>query len=197
MTTGPTIPPVWDFDKALRGNRIVPFQKWHLQVMPPDNLQLGIGAAFEDYQGYIIGMANLGPAFTAMDDNGIGAMFGCAVLWSGLGEMWMIANRQVLSSHPRPVLEVGRRFIDLCFENIWLRRIQVYVMADSKLFCNYARALHMTCETQYPLRKYGPDGRDYHVFARVRDGRNDQRTVWRRSEGAGAPENRHVGADAG
>jgi hypothetical protein len=171
-TTGSNVPSDWDFDKSARGNRVVKFQKWHLEIMERDKLQLGISVGFGDYRGYILGMSNLGPTFTALDETGVASVFGCVVPWPGLGEAWMIADREKITKHPRATLEVGRTFSDNCLKRLSLRRLQMYIMSDEKIVIQYAKALRFVQETVYPLRKYGPDGKDYHLFVRFQDERN-------------------------
>lgn len=89
---------------------------------------------------------------------------GVAVRWPGRGEAWISFNpdckREFLSAH-----NVVRNFLDSCPVN----RIEASVKADFEAGHRWIELLGFTLEAE-TMMAYGPDGGDYSLYAKVKNG---------------------------
>lgn len=100
---------------------------------------------------------------TALDDDGtVLGIAGIIPTWHGSGHAWAWLTRG-WRKHARAITEEVKRAVDECE----MDRVEMAVKVGFKPGFNWARRLGFELETPC-ARKWGPDGLDYALFARVR-----------------------------
>lgn len=108
--------------------------------------------------------ANLGWAFTAIDDTG--RVLGCAgvqLYWQGRGMAWSYLSSDIGMFFPK-VHRAVKRFMDGCF----VHRIEATADADFAEGQRWLDMLGFKRETPEPMLGYRPDGGACYLYARVR-----------------------------
>lgn len=148
----------------LAGLEVVRFAPEHAEAMAlraPD-------AAWVDNLGApVAAQARLlacGPSVSLLRGGEVVACGGCMILWRDVAEAWMRTS-PLVEVYPLALVRVVRRFLAGVWEDLRLRRMQCVVRAD------YARALKFASlagmRREALLHRYGPDGADYIMCARV------------------------------
>ena len=90
------------------------------------------------------------------------AIGGVLPYWSGNGLGWMWLARS-WKKHARMVTEA----VKIILSNLDYRRIEIGVLLGFSAGCRWAERLGFTLETPC-ARNWGPDGRDYSIYVRVK-----------------------------
>lgn len=101
-------------------------------------------------------------SYTAVSEGRVVACGGVFEYWPGRGEAWM----EMAKTCKREFLEIHnavKRFLDICP----LTRIEMTVDSDFDEGHRWARSLGFEMEAER-MRKYGPDGKDYALYARIK-----------------------------
>jgi len=108
--------------------------------------------------------SDLQTSWTVLDDNSM--IIGCGgfrLHWPGVFEAW-------LSSKTYKDFYANRfqayRFIRTRIEKLEARRIQATIVTDQPTHVNLIR--HLGFKYEATMRKYGPDGKDYYLFALIK-----------------------------
>ena len=123
----------------------------------------------ENYPDIIKGYSVMGPSYIAVHHGRPLAVFGCIPLWSGVGEAWLITDKD-LSSIKRPFHRVTKGMFDIFMSELNLVRLQVTVHSSNLQAVKWIKTLYFKEEGR--LEKYGPDGKDFFMYARIKDGRD-------------------------
>lgn len=109
-------------------------------------------------------LESAGPCVSIRISGDLVAAGGIGILWQGVGEGWMLTTEKILThrlAFHRTVLKV----IDMESARYGLRRIQATVLVGFTRAIRYIEALGFAREGV--LRKYGPNGSDYYLYAKV------------------------------
>ena len=123
----------------------------------------------ENYPDIIKGYSVMGPSYIAVHHGRPLAVFGCIPLWTGVGEAWLITDKD-LSSIARPFHRVTKKMFDIFMSELNLVRLQVTVHSSNLQAVKWIKTLYFKEEGR--LEKYGPDGKDFFMYARIKDGRD-------------------------
>ena len=103
------------------------------------------------------------PAFTVLVKGKPVLSFGIYPIWDGLAEGWMIPSNLIDRNAVATVKGARRIFYHVGIA-MGLRRLQFLVRSSNLPACRFAEVLYF--EREATLRSYGPEGDDYHVYAR-------------------------------
>lgn len=104
------------------------------------------------------------PAVTAFYDVTPVAIFGFVTLWNGVTESWLVADDNV-RKRPLVLTKYAIHAHDIAKISMGLHRQQITVkITDMRA---YKWALALGFEVEATMRKYGPDGTDYYLMARI------------------------------
>jgi len=109
-------------------------------------------------------MLAIGPSISLVRDGEVVACGGAMVVWRDVAEIWMRTS-PLVEVYPLAVVKTTRRFLAAVWQDFALRRMQCVVRADYDRAIRFAARLGF--EREALLRRYGPDGHDYFMCARV------------------------------
>jgi hypothetical protein len=133
----------------------------HYMSMKPDQLPSARAVSMD----HMLEMqARLGLAVTALVHGKPVAMFGCIILWTGVGEMWSIISDDA-RRYPKQLTIVAKEFSDIVTQSLSLHRLQITVRSDEPRALRWAEYLGF--EVEGLMRKYSPDFEDTYILARV------------------------------
>lgn len=136
----------------------------HMYQLELDEDAVGPIIALPDIHDRIKQAADEEFAITVFYKLQIAACFGLRFLWPGCAEGWMLPSRVALE-HPQLLTRGTMRFFDTIGPAFNLRRVQIVVCVDHKRAVRWAKFLGFTQEGR--LSQYGPEGKDYFMFART------------------------------
>ena len=120
-----------------------------------------VDASFKESR---ICLADKGNAYTLFVKDKPIVAGGIFILWQGVAEGWVLANRNIYDVKFLAAKEIKKRTDLLCKKNK-INRLQTSVKADFKTGVRFARWLGL--ETEGLMKKYGPDGSDYLRMAKI------------------------------
>jgi hypothetical protein len=112
----------------------------------------------------ICNYSQIGNAYTMFINNKPVFACGIVVLWDGVAEAWLLANKNIFEMKflaARTILEIQN---DLCKKNK-INRLQTSVKKKFKLGLRFATWCGF--EIEGLKRKYGPDGSDFYQLSRI------------------------------
>ena len=109
-------------------------------------------------------LADKGNAYTLFVKDKPIVAGGIFILWQGVAEGWVLANRNIYDVKFLAAKEIKKRTDLLCKKNK-IKRLQTSVKADFKTGVRFANWLGL--ETEGLMKKYGPDGSDYLRMAKI------------------------------
>jgi RimJ/RimL family protein N-acetyltransferase len=110
-------------------------------------------------------MLNANIAFTVCHGNTALGIAAVNDIFPGVAELWFVMDDS-LRNYPKLLHSSGKEVIRWLDNACSYHRIQATCLADDKRDVRWLLRLGFVCEGV--MRKYGPDGRDYFRFARVR-----------------------------
>lgn len=140
--------------------KIEPFDIEHFDQMDIDESTHLRRENRELYERY----KTIGSAISLLDGDKVLACGGCAVLWDGVGEIWMLKGRY-FADHPVSAVRAGRHVVKDALTRMGLRRVQANVEAADIKAKRYIEAIGLCFEGL--MRCYGVNGEDYLLYARV------------------------------
>lgn len=108
--------------------------------------------------------SRIGPTVTAFLNLQPVAVFGFVPIWNGVCETWLMPDEKVRTI-PYTLTKIGKRVMDIATISMGLHRIQLTVRTTDKRAEKWAYAIGF--EKEALMRKYGADGVDYFLMARV------------------------------
>jgi len=145
------------------GGYYLPFNISHL-----DNFQ-GIinydskAISLEDRKHYINFQSQSGPCITAFVYNIPVAVFGCVLLWRGVGEAWSLFAEEA-RRYPIAMTKGAKSFFDSCQISFNLHRLQITVKTSDKRAVGWAKTLGF--ESEGIMLKYSADQEDTFIMRR-------------------------------
>jgi len=105
-----------------------------------------------------------GGAYTLMCDQGIVAIAGVAPIMPGVGSAWMLGSALVYS-YPKALYKATRAFLRAIEEDWNLHRVQASTADNDQVAEKWLQ--HLGFEEEGIMRRYGPDGSDHKLYARI------------------------------
>jgi RimJ/RimL family protein N-acetyltransferase len=139
---------------------VVPFEGWHLQLLSLQEKQAHFQPLFAAPH-YGDWLEKNGPAFSAVVDGEIIASLGITPQWENRAVAWGLIGKKA-RRHFVPLTKAIMRFLDLCE----YRRIETPVDVGFEQGDRWAEMLGF--EREGTMRAFMPDGRDCHLYARVK-----------------------------
>tara|TARA_Y100000310_G_scaffold74344_1_gene70458 strand:- start:218 stop:667 length:450 start_codon:yes stop_codon:yes gene_type:complete len=112
----------------------------------------------------IVNMARAGHAFSLLTKGHLIAAGGIFPIWDGFGEAWFIPSN-LIKAHKRQVIEQLREHVERLSREDGYRRLQATARTDFAVGQRFLEFLGF--EREGRLRKYGPDGADHYLYARL------------------------------
>lgn len=104
-----------------------------------------------------------GPAVTAFHNNIPVAVFGCVILWQGVGEAWSMFSEQS-RRYPIAMTKGAFAFFDIVQILFSLHRMQITVKSDDKRAVSWAT--HLGFESEGLMKEYSADKEDTFMMRR-------------------------------
>lgn len=143
--------------------QLIQFEIEHFDMMKLDDngyVSRESRAMFEAYP-------KIGPAITLLNDSlEVVACAGVIVPYQGMGEFWMIPG-SLVPKYGLTVSKEAKRFIADTVERFSLHRIQATVREVDQRAVRWIERLGF--EREGLMKRYGSDGRNYFMYARVSD----------------------------
>jgi RimJ/RimL family protein N-acetyltransferase len=108
--------------------------------------------------------AEFGFAYTCFLYDKPVAVFGCSLLWNGVGEMWSIIGDGARTK-PIAMTKIGIAFIDICCISLGLHRLQITVKTSDNRAMKWAKAIGFISECT--MKGYSTDKMDYDLMSRL------------------------------
>lgn len=109
-------------------------------------------------------LAKLGYCYTGVDEAGtVHAIAGVVPQWEGRAQAFAFIGANA-GRHFLAIDRAVRRFLRDCP----YRRVEAHVDVNFPAGMRWLELLGFERETERPMRKFSPDGRDCHLYARVR-----------------------------
>jgi len=105
-----------------------------------------------------------GPTITALLYNEPVAIFGCGLLWSGVGEAWSVFH-ETARRYPIAMTKGANTFFDICEILFNLHRIQITVVSKDKRAVGWAKTLGF--EAEGLMKGYSVDKEDTFMMRRL------------------------------
>ena len=138
-------------------SRFVPFDPFHLTLMEYRPLDEAVLSANLDF------MVTDGLSFTAFHRNACTLSFGIQPIWKGVAEIWMLVNRNI-GKDKFIFHRSSKKLFPYIAECLQLVRLQCHVCAENVQAYRWIEK--MVFNREGLLKHYGPEGRDYFVYAR-------------------------------
>lgn len=109
-------------------------------------------------------MAQLGHSFSLLTNGHLVASGGVYPIWEGMGEAWFIGSELVKPHRRRVVMQLREHIDELTTDNNY-KRVQATARTDFKVAQRFLEFLGF--EREGLMRRYGPDGADHYLYARL------------------------------
>ena len=139
----------------------VPFNELHLKTFQGLDSYGVAQVPIEVREQRIIHQSKCGPSVTAYIDNRPVAIFGCVILWDGVGEAWSLFSEQA-RRYPIAMTKGAFTFFDICEILFTLHRIQITVRSEDKRAMSWASFLGFREEGL--LKAFSADKKDYYMM---------------------------------
>ncbi len=146
------------------GHRTVDFHYGHIALMDLKESADEIRSSIPNYLQYMKNHTEGTPAFTVLVKGKPVLSFGIYPIWEGLAEGWMIPSN-LINRNAVATVKGARNIFYHAGTAMGLRRLQFLVRSTNLPACRFAEVLYF--EREATLRSYGPEGDDYHVYARL------------------------------
>ena len=84
-----------------------------------------------------IALANAGPAFTMIGDEGVIGCGGVAVVWAGMGKGWAVFTKTA-EKYPVAVVKVTKKVIEKAMREHGLQRVETTIASNSQKNIRFA-----------------------------------------------------------
>lgn len=149
---------------GVQGAIALPFHPSHLSRLEVDRAAEAEFTSMDNLKNRAQEVADAKTAFTVFHEGNISLCFGITPYWPGMAEAWMIPSRYALDRGLR-LTRGAKRFFDKIGPSLDLRRLQVVVCVDREKAVSWAEFLRFKREGL--MRRYGPEGSDYYMYARI------------------------------
>lgn len=145
-------------------HKVVDWHPVHYHLIELNDFDADLASRFPDYLRQLQHFSETGVAYTGFGDGEVYAMFGVFDLWPGVSQAWLIPSRKI-SKKTMSFHRAALRFFDFYAAQMCTNRIQITVCIANVSAHKWAKRCYFKSEGI--MRKYGPDGSDYEMFAKV------------------------------
>lgn len=121
-------------------------------------------SAFPDWDKWVEGWKDGGPARTLIIEHQIVCCGGIVLLEWNKGEAWTLFST-LINKYPKSVFRFVRDNLELLIREHELNRVQALINPYSDRSQRFAE--HLGFEKEGLLRSFGPNGEDYLMYARI------------------------------
>ena len=121
----------------------------------------------ESHEEMIAELNSHGHSIAFLHDKQILALFGFHEMWTGVLEVWMLPAPQI-RGHVVTGHRAALRFFPFLASQYRAKRLQFAVCCTNVVADIWAKRCYF--EREGLMRRYGPDGSDYFLYARLFDG---------------------------
>lgn len=101
---------------------------------------------------------------TISDETGVIAILGGSLLWPGNMEIWSVTGEGI-NKYPIAYVKLCRELLDGIREILKIWRFQAAGLCGNPQLDKWFRSIGFKKEAV--MEKYGPDGKDYYLYARI------------------------------
>jgi RimJ/RimL family protein N-acetyltransferase len=148
----------------VRGVYYLPFFMQHLSELNGTEMYTKASLTRESFETHIQYQSSMGPAITAFVNNKPVAVFGCVMIWNGVGEVWSLLSEES-RRYPIAMTKAGIAFIDIVEILFRLHRVQITVKTSDARAIRWAKALGF--QSEGVLKQYSADKEDYNILRRT------------------------------
>jgi len=127
-----------------------------MNIKDKDKLIFKIPTLLEAYE-------KLGTSYTFVSDGKYLCTSGIIKYWEGVGEAWLVLSDDMDTSK-KSICSIVKKYLDEMLSTEY-KRIQATVKADDDVHMRFIEWCGFRAETI--LKKYGLEGADYYLYARV------------------------------
>jgi len=149
---------------GVQGAIALPFHPSHLSRLELDRAAEVEFTSLDNMKARAQEVADAKIAWTVFHDGNPALCFGINPYWPGMAEAWMIPSQYALDRGLR-LTRGAKRFFDTIGATLDLRRLQIVVCVDREKAVQWAEFLRF--EREGLMRRYGPEGSDYYMYARI------------------------------
>ena len=142
----------------------MPFLPSHLEQLTDAQYYFNSKMGKEHTITQITYQSECGPAITAFAYGKPAAVFGCVLMWNGVGEMWSIFS-EASRRYPFAMTNVAITFLDICEILFHLHRLQITVKTSDIRAMKWAKYLGFVPEGN--MIKYSADKEDFTIMGRT------------------------------
>ena len=102
---------------------------------------------------------------TVCDGDVVLAVLGGTLFWPGTMEIWSLTSDGV-AKYPVSYVKIGRSLLDQYQERLNITRFQAVCMSGNPKLEKWFELLGF--EKESLMKKYGPGGKDFYMYARIR-----------------------------
>lgn len=110
-------------------------------------------------------LGDMGPAYTGRFEGKVIFCAGIRLMWKGVGEVWSLGDKYLAKKFAKEMFTWQNEIIKAEINLRHFHRLQAHVLKKWRGACKYMERLNF--EPEALLRKYGPDGSDYILYARI------------------------------
>jgi RimJ/RimL family protein N-acetyltransferase len=144
---------------------IRPLEFEHLELLTEPVTEPGLVAMIEDKKAYWQNLINTGTAFSAFSDGEFLGCAGYAMPWPGVAEVWLWAMPEV-KKIPVSLTKLLLRALKHIEKERRVHRISAEVRVGNTRAQRWVSIMGFVYEGT--MKKRGPDGSDFMLYARVR-----------------------------
>lgn len=148
---------------------IIPYKAMHAYIILERNIrEQDIWLSkFPDWDRWVRGWENKGPGFTLVIDGEIVGCAGIVLMEWNRGEAWTLLS-SLFYKYKKISYRAIRNGLESIIRDKKLRRVQASVYEGTEKICgNFLE--HLGFEWEGKHRKFGPNGEDIHIYARVKE----------------------------
>jgi len=149
--------------------KLVPFDPLLLKLMNLRKYDRIFPDYISNYDEIMKAYMHIGKAWCGVAQGKPVCAFGIIPLWKGVAEIWMLTDEE-LPKYIRTFHRVTKQMFDLFFDEYELNRLQCTVHSLNGHGVKWIEALYF--EQEGRLKKYGPDGKDFFMYGRLKNGRH-------------------------
>ncbi len=157
-------PHVMQMMVSMKGLIFLPFSSIHLESLNLGEVDIQLLDNIDSLQERILGLEQHRCAWTIFYNGKPALSYGFEWKFTGNMEAWILPGR--LSIEHGTLLSRGaRRLFDKIGPYLGLRRLQIVVDVEREAAVRWAEFLKF--EREGVMKKYGPEGHDYYMYART------------------------------
>ena len=149
---------------SMRHLIILPFAPGHMNQIGLSRDDIEMFAEIPDFDDRLQYVAQQKTAWTFFYKGDPALVMGLEYKWATNYEAWLVPGK-VAIEHGSHLSRGARRFFDKIGPRLGLRRMQIVVCVDREKAVQWANFLKF--EREGLMRSYGPEGKDYYMYART------------------------------